>query len=174
MTFARCAALLGAAAMAAAAALGTAGTASAAPAPAAPAPAAPAPAPAAAPAPAPAAPSPTPCAATAKACVDLSAHRAWLTDGRGHLVRGPVNARGGRSDSATPVGTFSVQWKDADHLSRQFRNAPMPNSVFFYPGVAFHAGNPSTTSNGCIHLGKQSAKAFYDGLRPGDQVQVIA
>lgn len=148
----------GAVTAASAVALGSAGTAAAAP------PAAPAPPPA----------SPTPCAVTAKACVDLSARRAWLTDGAGHLTRGPVAARGGRSDSATPVGSFDVLWKDADHRSRQFDNAPMPDSVFFYPGVAFHAGNSATTSNGCVHLGRSAAQAFYDGLRPGDQVQVVA
>ncbi|MBW0104323.1 L,D-transpeptidase [Pseudonocardia sp. KRD-291] len=126
----------------------------------------------AAPAPAPA--SPTPCAVTAKACVDLSAKRAWLTDGAGHLTRGPVPARGGRDDSATPVGTFGVLWKDADHRSRQFDNAPMPHSVFFAPGIAFHAGDAARTSNGCIHLGPSAAAAFYEALQPGDPVQVIA
>lgn len=129
-------------------------------APAAPAPAAPAPA------------SPTPCAVTAKACMDLSARTAWLTDGAGHIVYGPVSARGGKKGAATPTGTFSVQWKDADHYSKQF-DAPMNNSVFFYPGDAFHEGSPKTASNGCIHLSAASAKKFFDTLKVGDQVQVV-
>lgn len=133
-----------------------------------PAQAAPAQAPAAPPAPA----SPTPCAVTAKACMDLSARQAWLTDGAGHIVYGPVNARGGKKGAATPTGTFSVQWKDADHYSKQF-DAPMNNSVFFYPGDAFHEGSPKTASNGCIHLSASSAKKFFDTLRVGDQVQVV-
>ena len=129
-------------------------------------------APAAPPAPAPA--SPTPCAVTAKACVDLSAKKAWLTDGAGHLTHRAVAARGGDAESATPVGTFEVLWKDADHRSRQFGNAPMPHSVFFHPGDAFHAGDAARTSNGCIHLPPSAAKAFYTNLHPGDQVQVLA
>ncbi|MDN5917365.1 MAG: L,D-transpeptidase [Pseudonocardia sp.] len=159
MTVTRRLALLGSAALTATVAVvGSAGLASAAPAP--------------PPPPAPA--SPTPCAVTAKACVDLSAKKAWLTDGAGHLTRGPVAARGGGSASATPVGTFGVLWKDADHRSRQFDNAPMPNSVFFYSGVAFHAGDAARTSNGCIHLEPAAATAFYENLQPSDPVQIVA
>jgi lipoprotein-anchoring transpeptidase ErfK/SrfK len=124
------------------------------------------------PAPAPAAPA-TPCAPTARACVDLSAHRAWLTDGAGHVTHGPVAARGGSRSAPTPVGTFAVLWKDRDHVSRQFANAPMPNSVFFAPGIAFHGGDPSDDSNGCIHLGQKSSAAFFAALREGDRVQVV-
>lgn len=133
--------------------------------PAAPAPATPA-------APAPAAPA-TPCAPTARACIDLSSHRAWLTDGAGHVTYGPVAARGGSRSDPTPVGTFSVSWKDRDHLSKQFGNAPMPNSVFFAPGIALHGGDPSDNSNGCVHLGQKASAAFYAALREGDQVQVV-
>ncbi len=123
---------------------------------------------------APAAPAPTtPCAPTVRACVDLSAHRAWLTDGTGRVIEGPVPARGGSRSDPTPVGTFTVQWKDRDHRSRQFDNAPMPNSVFFAPGIAFHGGDPSDNSNGCIHLGSRSSQHFFDGLREGDPVQVV-
>lgn len=47
----------------------------------------------------------TPCASSAKACMSLSAHQAWLTDGAGHVVYGPVPARGGTTTAPTPVGT---------------------------------------------------------------------
>ena len=115
----------------------------------------------------------TPCAVTAKACMDLSTHQAWLTDGAGHVINGPVAARGGTPTAPTPVGTFHVLAKDKHFYSTQF-HAPMPYSVFFYPGDAFHADNTSVPSNGCIHLSWSSAQQFYNTLHLGDQVQVIA
>jgi lipoprotein-anchoring transpeptidase ErfK/SrfK len=128
--------------------------------------------------PAPAAPAPTPsaaglpCSATAKACMSLSRRQAWLTDGAGHVTFGPVPARGGMTRAPSPVGTFQVISKDAHFYSTQF-HAPMPYSVFFYPGVAFHADNPAVASNGCIHLNASAAQRFFSNLRVGDQVQIV-
>ncbi|MDT7643667.1 MAG: hypothetical protein QOC75_667, partial [Pseudonocardiales bacterium] len=51
-------------------------------------------------------------------------------------------------------------------------HAPMPYSVFFYPGDAFHADNPATASNGCVHLSMAAAQRFYATLKPGDKVQI--
>ncbi|MBO0878763.1 MAG: L,D-transpeptidase [Pseudonocardia sp.] len=115
---------------------------------------------------------PTPCASSARACMSLSAHRAWLTDGAGHVVYGPVPAHGGPASAPTPAGTFQVIGKDAHFYSTQF-HAPMPYSVFFYPGDAFHADNPATASNGCIHLSAGAAQRFFNTLRMGDQVQIV-
>jgi len=168
MTLARRLAVLAAGALSATAVGSAAVPAEAAPGP----PPVPPPGPGAPAAPAPPAPT-TPCAPTARACVDLSAHRAWLTDGAGHVTYGPVPARGGSRSDPTPVGTFAVSWKDRDHLSRQFDNAPMPNSVFFAPGIAFHGGNPAANSNGCIHLAKKASANFFGALREGDSVQVV-
>ncbi|MBO0877408.1 MAG: L,D-transpeptidase [Pseudonocardia sp.] len=104
--------------------------------------------------------------------MSLSSHRAWLTDGAGHVVYGPVAARGGPASAPTPAGTFHVIGKDAHFYSTQF-HAPMPYSVFFYPGDAFHADNPATYSNGCIHLSAAAAQRFFSTLRIGDQVQIV-
>jgi hypothetical protein len=132
-----------------------------------------APAPAAAPAvPAVALTAGTPCAATADACVDLSSQRAWLTDGEGHVTYGPVGALGGTKKYPTPTGTFSVDYKDADHVSNLY-DADMPFSVFFAPAIAFHTGSLSERSHGCIHLGKTASKRFFANLSPGDTVQVV-
>ncbi|MCD2192210.1 L,D-transpeptidase [Actinomycetospora endophytica] len=141
------------------------GTASAAP------PAAPPPGPAAAPAPA--TTGGTPCAATAKACLDLSHRKAWLTDGAGHVVAGPFAARGGTSKAPTPVGTFAVEEKVKHYWSTEF-DAPMPNAVFFQPGIAFHEDSTSIPSNGCVHLSWAASQLFYSTLKPGDRVQVVA
>jgi hypothetical protein len=120
---------------------------------------------------APAAHSSTPCSPSAKACMDLSKQQAWLTDGAGHITYGPVPAHGGSKKAKTPKGTFSVLFKDAHYYSTEF-HAPMPYSVFFYPGDAFHADNPATASNGCVHLSMAAAQRFYATLKPGDKVQI--
>ena len=104
--------------------------------------------------------------------MSLSRGLAWLTDGAGHVVYGPVAAHGGSRHASTPVGTFRVLSKNAHYHSREF-DAPMPYSVFFYPGDAFHAHNPAVASNGCIHLTSSAAQRFYRTLGIGDQVQVV-
>lgn len=131
------------------------------------------PAPAAAPAPALALTAGTPCAASADACVDLSSQQAWLTDGQGNVTYGPVGALGGTRKYPTPTGTFSVDYKDADHVSNLY-DADMPYSVFFAPAIAFHTGSLSERSHGCIHLGKTASKRFFANLSPGDTVQVVS
>jgi hypothetical protein len=113
-----------------------------------------------------------PCAPSAKACIALGSRKAWLTDGAGHILYGPVPTRGGTRGAATPTGTFSVLYKDRNHYSKQF-DAPMPYSVFFYPGDALHADNPAVASNGCVHLNRSAAQRFYNGLHRGDRVQVV-
>jgi lipoprotein-anchoring transpeptidase ErfK/SrfK len=115
----------------------------------------------------------TPCATTAVACVDLSSRQAWLTDGAGHVTYGPVGALGGTRKYPTPTGTFSVDYKDADHVSNLY-DAAMPNSVFFAPAVAFHRGSLSQRSHGCIHLGRAAAQRFFNELSSGDTVQVVS
>ncbi len=118
----------------------------------------------------------TPCEPSAKACVSLSTKQAWLqTDG--HVDYGPVPITSGKPgpETATPPGTFTVQWKDADHRSGEDENnGPMPNSVFFTnTGVAFHEGSLQRESDGCIHLSQTAAKTFFDSLEPSDVVQVV-
>ncbi len=133
--------------------------------------AAPVAAPAAAPAPATTAG--TPCAAGVKACLDLSSRRAWLTDGAGHVVAGPFTARGGTSSAPTPIGTFTVEKKVKHYWSTEF-DAPMPNAVFFQPGIAFHEDSTRIPSNGCVHLSWSASQQFYRALQPGDRVQVVS
>jgi lipoprotein-anchoring transpeptidase ErfK/SrfK len=74
--------------------------------------------------------------------------------------------------AATPIGKFRVLYKDRHHYSTQF-DAPMPYSVFFYPGDALHADNTAVASNGCVHLNAVAAQRFYNGLTQGDQVQIV-
>jgi hypothetical protein len=122
--------------------------------------------------PPPPAPKGVPCGAGADACVDLSANQAWLLAG-GKVALGPVPITHGRAGFETPAGDFHVQYKDIDHLSREFDNAPMPYSVFFNSGIAFHEGSLYAESHGCVHLSGSAAATFYNGLSVGDLVQVV-
>lgn len=129
------------------------------------------------PAPKPEADPGVPCAAAAAssgtaACVDISAHKAWILQG-GKVVYGPVPMLPGRKSNPTPTGTFRVLSKEKMHLSKEFDNAEMPNSVFFYPGDAFHTGSLSVYSHGCIHLGAGASLKFFNTLHIGDVVQVV-
>jgi hypothetical protein len=110
----------------------------------------------------------------AVACVSLSTKQAWLVR-NGQVVYGPVTVMPGKADGPTPVGRFRVQWKDQEHYSSEFDNAPMPNSVFFAAGgVAFHAGSLETASHGCVHLSDADSLKFFNELAVGDRVQVLA
>ena len=114
----------------------------------------------------------TPCVATVRACVDLDGEQAWLLDG-GEIVRGPVEIVTGDTDDPTPKGRFTVQWKAAQYTSREYLVA-MPWSVFFAPGgIAFHYGDPSSPSAGCVKLSMDNAHAFFQFLNVGDPVQVV-
>ncbi|MDQ0378408.1 L,D-transpeptidase [Amycolatopsis thermophila] len=114
----------------------------------------------------------TPCSAQAKACLRLSTHQAWLTN-NGQVTRGPVPVTVGKAGHETPTGRFRVQYRDADHYSKEF-DARMPYSVFFTTtGVAFHEGSLREQSHGCVHLSHSDAVAFYQTLRTGDVVEVV-
>ncbi|WP_020674242.1 L,D-transpeptidase [Amycolatopsis nigrescens] len=119
-------------------------------------------------------PATAPCTAPGTvACVSLSEMRAWLLRD-GTVTHGPVPIMPGKPGGPTPVGTFRVEWKDKDHVSKEFAGAPMPNSVFFAAGgIAFHAGSLVDPSNGCVHLGDADSLKFFDTLGKGDVVQVL-
>ena len=114
-----------------------------------------------------------PCGSSAAACVSLSSHRAWLLSG-GQVVYGPTPITSGKPGENTPPGTFRVLWKDKNHRSSIFNNAPMPYSVFFTnTGIAFHEGSLRSPSAGCIHLSRSAAQTFFNTLAVGQVVQVV-
>ncbi len=110
-----------------------------------------------------------PCPAAASACIDLSNEQAWLQSG-GQITYGPVPITSGAAGSRTRTGMFSVFWKDRNHRSSLFNNAPMPNSVFFDGDIAFHQGSLYDQSNGCIHLSWDASETFFATLSVGDAV----
>ena len=120
-----------------------------------------------------AAPTGAPCAAAARACVDLSSQQAWLMRDGG-VVYGPIPVATGAASAPTDTGTFHVFWKDLHHRSSEFNNAPMPYSVFFNGGEAFHEDSVTVRSHGCVHLTHRAAQSFYNTLHVGDVVQVVS
>ena len=115
-----------------------------------------------------------PCGSSAAACISLGSQRAWLMSG-GQVTYGPTPITSGKPGWRTPAGVFQVLWKDKNHRSREFNNAPMPYSVFFTStGIAFHQGSLSAPSHGCVHLGKNAAVTFFNTLAVGQVVQVVA
>ena len=103
------------------------------------------------------------------ACVSLSRQEAWFVSG-GAIVRGPVRVATGRSGYETELGTFYVYQKDRMWYSTIFNNAPMPYSVFFDGGEAFHEGSVYVRSHGCVHLSSYNAAWVYSFLHIGDEV----
>ena len=111
-----------------------------------------------------------PCDVYAAACVSLSRQEAWLMRG-GRVVYGPVRVATGRASLPTPAGDFHVWYKVVDGWSTTY-DAPMPYSVFFYEGDAFHEDPVDVRSHGCIHLSLRNAEYFYRFLNYGDLVEV--
>ncbi|CAM4066446.1 L,D-transpeptidase [Kibdelosporangium persicum] len=113
-----------------------------------------------------------PCSTAAKACIKLSTNQSWLMD-NGKVVYGPVPITHGRKGYATPPGSFKVTFKNKNHRSSIFNNAPMPYSVFFNGGIAFHQGSLREKSHGCIHLSMAAAQKYFGALSVGDVVEVV-
>ena len=113
-----------------------------------------------------------PCSTAAKACIKLSTNQSWLMQD-GKVTYGPLKITHGRKGYLTPPGTFRVQFKNKNHKSSIFNDAPMPWSVFFNGGIAFHQGSLSQLSHGCIHLSPAAAQKYFGSLGVGDVVEVV-
>lgn len=114
----------------------------------------------------------SPCPRIAAACVDLAGDRTWL-QADGKLSYGPVRMSHGKPGWETPTGTYQVTRKVRHEVSREFNNAPMPYSVYFVGGIAFHQGDPAYQSHGCIRMDEPAAAAYFDRLQVGDTVFVF-
>jgi hypothetical protein len=57
-------------------------------------------------------------------------------------------------------GIFKVFWKDLHHRSSLFHKAPMPYSVFFDGGNAFHEDSVQVPSHGCVPFDSRSRSNF--------------
>lgn len=113
---------------------------------------------------------PPPCGKKARACVDISRGKAWLMY-RGVVTYGPVDISSGMKGHRSDIGIFHVTRKHRHHTSSIY-GIPMPYSVFYNGGEAFHQGSLKEKSHGCIHLERKAAKKFYKKLDIGERVRI--
>lgn len=112
------------------------------------------------------------CPASADVCVDIDGGRSWLQE-NGQVVYGDVPVSSGAIGQDTPRGTFYINRKVKDEISYEFNNAPMPYAMYFtHNGHAFHQGNVSTTSAGCVRLSQQDAIHYFNNVGIGDMVYI--
>lgn len=112
------------------------------------------------------------CPADAKICVDLNGRRTWLQEG-GEVSYISPSMSAGMVGEETPRGTFHVNRKVKDEVSREFNNAPMPYSIYFTRnGHAFHLDDTNVDSNGCVHLPYNAAVRYWNDVQIGDKVYI--
>lgn len=109
-------------------------------------------------------------------CIDKTTRRLrWVVDGQ---IVSSMAVRFGSQFTPTREGTFSVYWKNRDHVSRLYDTA-MPFAMFFSGGQAVHysadfaARGYNGASHGCVNVrdwGKISA--LFASVRTGDKVVV--
>jgi lipoprotein-anchoring transpeptidase ErfK/SrfK len=120
----------------------------------------------------PAPPPPPPITLLLKA--DLTTQKLIVREGDRVLHVWPISS--GRRGYATPTGTFRPAWMARMWRSRQYDDAPMPHSIFFNKGIAFHAttavsmlGRPA--SHGCLRLAPAHAAQLFALVRRHGLVQ---
>jgi hypothetical protein len=75
--------------------------------------------------------------------------------------------RGGSSSTPTRTGTSLVYYRDIDHVSSTFDNAPMPYSQFFSGGQALHGSRLMMDpfvghSHGCVNFWVEDARQLWN------------
>jgi len=101
--------------------------------------------------------------------IDKSAQRMIVSQDGAQVYVWPVST--GQRGYDTPSGEFKPFRMEKDHFSREWDDAPMPNSIFFTTrGHAIHGtehvrniGRPA--SHGCVRLEPENAKALFDMVK---------
>jgi hypothetical protein len=105
-----------------------------------------------------------PAAAKVEIHVDLGRQRMTVVKNHEKPIVWKISS--GRAGYETPTGSFIVQRMDAEHLSDEYDQAPMPYAIFFSRGLAIHGtyerglGRPA--SHGCVRLSIDNARDLYD------------
>ncbi len=102
---------------------------------------------------------------------------AWVVDGK---VRMTMDVRFGAKKEPTREGTFQVEWKSRNHVSKLY-DSKMPYALFFSGGQAIHystdfaARGYRGASHGCVNVrDKAKVAALFEATRVGDKVIVYA
>jgi hypothetical protein len=72
----------------------------------------------------------------------------------------------GAKKFTTPSGVYKPEWLARKWKSKQYNEAPMPHSVFFYQGYAIHGTDAVSrlgriASHGCVRLSPANAAKLY-------------
>jgi lipoprotein-anchoring transpeptidase ErfK/SrfK len=105
--------------------------------------------------------------------VDLDAQ--VLSIFRGGYEIGTAAIIYGADEKPTPLGTFPILQKDADHKSTTYWGAPMPYMLrLTWDGVSIHGApvDPHYATHGCIGVPKPFAKKLFAAAKLGDKVIV--
>ena len=97
--------------------------------------------------------------------IDKSSQRMTVSQDGARLYTWPVSTGISRYD--TPAGTFTPFRMEKDHFSREWDDAPMPNSIFFTTrGHAIHGTNHTSigrpASHGCVRLSVEHSAMLFD------------
>jgi hypothetical protein len=98
--------------------------------------------------------------------VDKSTQTMTVSEDGQPLYVWPVST--GRRGFDTPNGAFTPFRMDKDHRSKEWDNAPMPNSIFFTTsGDAIHGTYEESylghaVSHGCVRLSRRHAAILWD------------
>jgi len=99
----------------------------------------------------------------------LSVYKAGYEIGRSSIVWGA-------DEKPTPIGTFKILEKDANHHSRTYYNAPMPHMQrLTADGVALHGSEMADdiATHGCVGLPREFAALLFRATRVGDRVVIM-
>ncbi|MFF5358138.1 L,D-transpeptidase family protein [Streptomyces scabiei] len=107
-------------------------------------------------------------------CVDLDRQLMWVQKDE-RVIYAPVPVRTGRDGQETRTGWHTVYWKNRDHHSDLYDNAPMPFAQFFNDGQAFHGVLDDLFrggSHGCVNLRYADAERLWNIMHEDDAVYV--
>ena len=105
--------------------------------------------------------------------VDLDAR--VLSVFRGGYEIGATAVLLGTNETPTPLGVFPVKWKDADHYSSTYDDAPMPFTMNLTPdGVSIHGTTVEKgyASHGCIGVPNDFARKIFGITAVGTKVYI--
>lgn len=117
-----------------------------------------------------------PALATVRITIDLAAQRLTAVKGE-QTVSWKISS--GRAGYETPTGHYSVMRMEADHLSDEYDQAPMPYAIFFSPrGLAIHGtyegGLGRARSHGCVRLAVGNARQLFDWVeQQGATIDIV-
>jgi L,D-transpeptidase catalytic domain len=105
--------------------------------------------------------------------VDLRAEQLYVYRGGVEIGRAVITR--GWQNHKTPLGTFPILEKDADHYSSTYGGAAMPyNLRLTWTGVAIHGAevDDESATHGCIGIPVAFARTLFRNVRVGDTVFV--